>query len=108
MRRLPSGCSLCTGFNRTRRSSPTMAKIKQSLAWWCFGRNMSPEDLIGNAARIGYAGVEMCPQEHWQKVVDGGLKIITMGGHQSLSDGLNKRENHDRIQKEIEHNLEVA
>jgi len=85
-----------------------MSRIKQSLAWWCFGRSMAPEELIAQAARIGYAGVEMCPEEHWQKVVDGGLKIVTMGGHYSLSDGLNKRENHDRIQREIEKNLETA
>src|SRR5579871_1708469 len=85
-----------------------MAKIKQSLAWWCFGRSTSPETLIAEAAKIGYAGVEMCPQELWGKVRDGGLKIVTMGGHQSLSDGLNKRENHDRIEREINANLELA
>src|SRR5579862_5537816 len=92
----------------TRKRGTTMSRIKQSLAWWCFGRSMAPEELIAQAARIGYAGVEMCPEEHWQKVVDGGLKIVTMGGHYSLSDGLNKRENHDRIQREIEKNLETA
>ena len=85
-----------------------MAKIQQSLAWWCFGRHTSPENLIAEAARIGYAGVEMCPQELWGKVREGGLKIITMGGHASLSDGLNKRENHDRIEREINANLELA
>jgi hydroxypyruvate isomerase len=83
-------------------------KIKQSLAWWCFGRNVAPEKLIAEAARIGYAGVEMCPEENWPKVREAGLKIVTMGGHQSLSDGLNKRENHDRIEREINKNLETA
>jgi hydroxypyruvate isomerase len=86
-----------------------MARIKQSFAWWAFARKFeTPEALIQEAARIGYAGVEMCPQELWQQVVDGGLKIITMGGHQSLSDGLNKPENHDRIEKEINDNLTLA
>lgn len=85
-----------------------MAKIQQSFAWWCFGRFFEAEDLIAEAKRVGYAGVEMCPQEHWQKVRDAGLKIITEGGHQSLTDGLNKRENHDRIEKEINGKLELA
>ncbi len=85
-----------------------MNKIKQSLAWWCFGRHMEAAALIASAARIGYAGVEMAPEELWPQITDGGLKIITMGGHQSLSDGLNKRENHDRIEREIEANLEKA
>ncbi len=85
-----------------------MSKIKQSLAWWCFGRSLAPDDLIAAAARIGYAGVEMCPQELWPKVREGGLRIITQGGHASLTDGLNKRENHDRIEREINANLELA
>ncbi len=85
-----------------------MSKIKQSLAWWCFGRHMATDALIASAARIGYAGVEMAPEELWPQITDGGLKIITMGGHQSLGDGLNKRENHDRIEREIDQNLEKA
>ncbi len=85
-----------------------MSQTKQSLAWWCFGSKMDSDQLIAHAARIGYAGVEMCPQDLWPKVVDGGLKIITEGGHQSLSDGLNKRQNHDRIQAEIEQKLALA
>lgn len=85
-----------------------MGTIKQSLAWWGFARSIEPDKLIAEAKRIGYAGVEMCPQELWPKVVDAGLRIVTMGGHQSLTDGLNRRENHDRIEKEINQNLEIA
>ena len=83
-------------------------RIKQSIAWWCFGRHMPAEELIGELSRIGYAGVEMCPQELWPQVKAGGLKIVTQGGHASLGDGLNKRENHDRIENEIKANLRLA
>lgn len=82
--------------------------IKQSIAWWCFGSKMPAADLIANAARIGYYGVEMAPEELYPQITDGGLKIITTGGHQSLGDGLNRRENHDRIEKEIDKNLALA
>ncbi|HZT43298.1 MAG TPA: sugar phosphate isomerase/epimerase family protein [Chthonomonadaceae bacterium] len=86
-----------------------MAAIKQSLAWWCFQRgNVTAEDLLAQAARIGYAGVELCPQDVWPKARDAGLQIVTMGGHASLGDGLNRRENHDRIEREIEANLALA
>ncbi len=83
-------------------------KIQQSIAWWCFGRFMQPTALISELARIGYAGVEMCPQEYWPEVLDAGLKVITQGGHASLGDGLNKLENHSRIEDEIKANLELA
>jgi len=52
--------------------------------------------------------VEMAPKELYPQIRDGGLKVITTGGHASLSDGLNKRENHDRIEREIEANLALA
>ena len=82
--------------------------IQQSIAWWCFGRHMPADELIRELKSIGYAGVEMCPQELWPQVIDGGLKIVTEGGHASLSDGLNKLENHDRIEKELLAKLELA
>ncbi len=69
---------------------------------------MPAEELISELSRIGYAGVEMCPQELWPQVKAGGLKIITQGGHASLGDGLNKRENHDRIENEIKANIKLA
>ena len=69
---------------------------------------MPAEDLIGELTRIGYAGVEMCPQELWPQVKAAGLKIVTQGGHASLGDGLNKRANHDRIETEIKANLRLA
>ncbi len=85
-----------------------MSKIKQSLAWWALANKIGADKLIAESKRIGYEGVEMAPSELWPQITDGGLKIITMGGHQSLSDGLNRRENHDRIEREIVANLELA
>src|SRR5207302_815282 len=76
-------------WKRGRRIGRTMAAIKQSLAWWCFQRgNVTAEDLLAQAARIGYAGVELCPQDVWPKARDAGLRVVTAGGHASLGDGL--------------------
>ncbi len=85
-----------------------MAAIKQSLAWWALANKLGADALIKESKRIGYAGVEMAPENLWPQITDGGLQIVTMGGHKSLSDGLNRRENHDRIEAEINANLELA
>jgi hydroxypyruvate isomerase len=86
-----------------------MSSFKQSLAWWCFCRKgVDPHRLIREAARIGYQGVEMVDQQYWPAIRDAGLRIATVGGHQSLTDGLNKRDNHARIEDEIRKNLELA
>ncbi|HIE52190.1 MAG TPA: twin-arginine translocation signal domain-containing protein [Armatimonadetes bacterium] len=84
-------------------------RIKQSLAWWCFARGgVAPEQLIKEAAAIGYASIEMGPREYWDRIREAGMAIAIVGGHRSLTDGLNRRENHDRIEDELLKNIELA
>jgi hydroxypyruvate isomerase len=79
-----------------------MAQIKQSLAWWCFQRgDLTPEQLVRAAAEIGYAGVELVKEEHWQLVRDHGLAIASVDGHRSIEEGLNRPQHHDRIEREL-------
>jgi hydroxypyruvate isomerase len=83
--------------------------MKQSFAWWCFANGpLSPEVLARTAAEIGYDGVDLVPQVHWPLVKSHGLSIAAVGGHSPLEDGLNKRENRDRIAHEIKDNLKLA
>ncbi len=86
-----------------------MGHIKQSLAWWCFARGeMTPERLMRAAAEIGYAALELVDQQYWPLTKEHGLKIASIVGHQSIEQGLNRRENHERIEKEIRANLALA
>lgn len=86
-----------------------MTGFKPTVAWWCFARGgEAPEALARTVAEIGYAGVEMAPQELWPLIADAGLAIASTRGHDSLGDGLNRRENHDRIEREIHANLALA
>ena len=50
----------------------------------------------------------MLPREYWDAVLDHGMKIAIIGGHGTLTDGLNRRENHDRIEEELSRNIELA
>ncbi len=86
-----------------------MAQIKQSVSWWCFvPRLLAPEALVRAAAEFGYAAVELVSPEYWQLAKDHGLAIASINGHASIADGLNRRENHDRIEREILANLKLA
>jgi hydroxypyruvate isomerase len=83
--------------------------FKQSIAWWCFVPNaLSPEMLVQAACEIGYSALELVPQEHWAMVRDAGLAISAIAGHASIPEGLNRRENHDRIEHELLANIELA
>jgi hydroxypyruvate isomerase len=86
-----------------------MAMIRQSFTWWSFaGGGTDAQALLSAAKEIGYEGVELIGREHWDRAREIGLRIACHGGHRSLTDGLNKRENHNRIEEEIRASLEMA
>jgi hydroxypyruvate isomerase len=86
-----------------------MGRIKQSVCSWCFARGgVTMEQIIKEAAKIGYASVEMPGEHYWGLIKDEGMCIATIIGHKSLPDGLNKRSNHDRIEEELLKNMDIA
>lgn len=86
-----------------------MMKVKQVVAWWCFvGEEMLPECFVRTVVELGFDGVELADEEHWPLIRDHGLRIVSTGGHESIEEGLNRRENHDRIEREIRSNLDLA
>ena len=86
-----------------------MGRINQSICFGCFRRGeATPEQVIAEAAKLGIKSVEMLPPEFWPLVREHGMKIAIIVGHRSLPDGLNKRENHDRIEDELLQNIEIA
>lgn len=83
--------------------------IKQTISWWCYERSgPAPEQLVKLAAEIGYRGFDLVDQRHWPLIKEHGLEIAAVNGHASIADGLNRTTNHDRIEREISANLELA
>ena len=85
-----------------------MTALKQSFSWGGFAQPVPAPQLIRAAAEIGLLGVEFVPQEHWQAIKDHGLEIVSIDGHRSIQEGLNRREHHQRIEREICANLALA
>jgi len=88
--------------------------LKQSFCYPCFKtKEMSFDDLCRAAAEIGYAAIEL-----WFRGPDFDdlvaaarrhkLVVASMCGHKSLTDGLNRRENHDRIEAELRESIDLA
>jgi hydroxypyruvate isomerase len=86
-----------------------MAQIAQSVSWWCFvPQRMSPKDFLETVARIGYTALDLVPVDQLSTARSFGLKIAAIGGHDSIEIGLNRRDQHERIRREIEEKLELA
>lgn len=83
--------------------------VKQSVSGWCFVPGLlSAAQFIRAAAEIGYVGVELLPAEHWQAAREHGLTIVSTQAHASIELGLNRRDQHERIEREILANLRMA
>jgi len=90
--------------------------VKQSFCYPMYRSEAAPVDqLLSAAADIGYDAVEI-----WQR--DGlddfeafmaaaqasGLVVASMAGHHALRDGLNRIENHERIEAELAQSIDLA
>jgi hydroxypyruvate isomerase len=85
---------------------PIMPAIAQSISWWCFvPEKLTPKEFVRAAADAGYLAVDLVPSEYFSLVADHGLQIAAVAGHESLAVGLNRRDQHARIKKEIEAKL---
>ena len=78
-------------------------RLKQCVTRGVFDRNMPFEDTCRQAARLGCKGYDLVGPEDWATLKKYGL-IPTMypsGAGGTIADALNRKENHDRIEKSI-------
>ncbi len=86
-----------------------MSKISQSLSWWCFqNRGVEPDALLSGAAKIGYQAIDLIDEALWPAVKRHGLSVSAINGHGTIEQGLNRREDADRIEKELRGNIAKA
>jgi hydroxypyruvate isomerase len=82
-------------------------RLKQSAARWCY-RNISLDDLCKNAARIGLKGIDLLNHEDWPTVQKYGLVPAMTPSTISIPNGWNRKENHEKLERETRENIELA
>ncbi len=83
--------------------------LRQSFSLWSFeGRGVDAPDLLREAGKIGYAGVELLPPTLWGAAKEAGLQIVAHIGHESIGSGFNDPAQHPRITAEIHASLALA
>lgn len=83
-------------------------RIRQSVSRWCYNGKLSYEDLCKHAARIGYQAIDLIGPDEWGMAKKYGLTASMVPGAGSISDGLNRRENHERLEAEFRKNIDLA
>ena len=89
-------------------------RIKQSVCYPIMEPLPLPlPEFFSQVAKIGFDAVEIWkPDEHFETTaalaVNHGLRIASFSGHDSVSDGLNNPEQHERIIHELTHSIDLA
>ena len=88
------------------QAKPAQSVIPQSICRWCYSQ-IPLDRLCREAKRIGYRSIELLGFEECLEVKKHGLTcaMIRCG---SIADGLNRKENHDKIVQELTRNIEFA
>lgn len=90
-------------------SAPTQPKgrLKQSAARWCY-QKMSIEELCRQGAEMGLSGIDLAKPEEWPTIQKYGLVSSMVYSAGTIPDGWNRKENHDRLEKEMREGIERA
>src|SRR5579871_4870033 len=88
-------------------AAPLKGRLKQSVARWCYEK-MSLDDLCRAAARIGLKGIDLVDYKEWPTVQKYGLVPAMTPGAGTISDGLNRKENHEKLEREFRENIPRA
>jgi hydroxypyruvate isomerase len=82
-------------------------RLKQSVARWCYSK-ISLDDLAKASADMGLSGIDLINHDEWPTVQKYGLVPAMTPGAGSIKDAWNRKEDHDKLEKEMRDNIERA
>src|SRR5712692_3815294 len=89
-----------------REKEKAKGNIKQSVCRWCYDK-VPLDKLAAEAAKMGYKSIELLFPEDYKVVKAHGL-TCAMIRCRSIADGLNRKENHAQIERELRKHIEFA
>jgi hydroxypyruvate isomerase len=82
-------------------------RLKQGVARWCFSK-WSLDELCANSVKAGITGIDLVGPEDWPTLKKYALIPSMMPGGGTIPDGLNRRENHDKIEQQLREGIAKA
>jgi len=94
---------------QTPASVPRRGRLKQGVTRGVFAREMSLEDCCRQAARLGVQGFDLLGPADWPTLEKYGLTpSMYQGPGGTIPDALNRKENHERIEKSLREGIDLA
>jgi hydroxypyruvate isomerase len=89
------------------RADQPKGRLKQSAARWCYAK-ISLDELCRSGAEMGLSGIDLVKPEEWPTVKKYGLISSMVYSAGTIPDGWNRKENHDRLVKEMQEGIDRA
>ncbi len=104
---LGAGALAAVAYSSASADGPAVkGRLKQSVCRWCYGK-MDLEKLATEAKNIGYQSIELLVPKEFPTVKAVGLTCAILGGA-SIADGLNRKENHESLEKHLREYIDFA
>ena len=97
---LGAGAVSLLAAGMTQAQTQPKGRLKQSVARWCY-QKISLDDLCRNGAEMGLAGIDLVKPDEWPTVRKYGLVPSMVYSAATIPDGWNRKESHDRLEKEM-------
>ncbi|HWC00104.1 MAG TPA: TIM barrel protein [Bryobacteraceae bacterium] len=96
--------ALASGAPATARKG----RLKQCVTRGCFGRGMSLDQMCREAARLGVVGFDLIGPQDWPTLKAHGLLPTMVPSGSTIRDGINRVENHTRIEAAVRESIDQA
>jgi hydroxypyruvate isomerase len=101
------GAALLERVARSSQVQSPKGRLKQAVARWCY-KDMPLEDLARAAVAMGIVGVDLVGPEDWPVLKKYGLTCSMTTGAGTIPDGLNRKENHARLEAQFRQTIPRA
>jgi hydroxypyruvate isomerase len=92
---------------KTDEPARPRGNIKQSICRWCYS-GIKLEKLAEEGKKIGYQSIELLRPDEYLTIKPLGLSCGVLRCANGIVDGLNRKENHDKIEKQLRDDIEFA
>jgi len=82
-------------------------RLKQSLCRWCY-KDIPLDTLAREAGQLGLKGMDLIGPDEWPVAKKYGLTPTMTTGGGTIPDGLNRKENHAKIEQQFRENIPRA
>jgi len=101
-----AAASLIAAGVHTAQAAPK-GRLKQSACRWCY-QKMDLDDLCRQGAEMGLSAIDLVKPEEWPTVKKYGLVPSMVYGAGTIPDGWNRKESHDRLEKDAREAIRLA